>query len=137
MFAGYYFAKGNLTLSISNTALNLGSRTTVKDTVPSYSRSILVNSPAIHRSSLPRSVTKVSVDGLTTECKAKLSPIVDKRGEVASLSVERAVGIQSKPPLAHRTSKSTSWMLGNFEKSKDRSEVSMPSTIERWRQRGR
>lgn len=122
------FTKRNLTLSISNTALNPGSRTKVKDTAPSNSHLILANSPAIHRISLPRSVAKVSVELLAVECKAKLSRIVDKRGDVASLSVERAVGTQSRPPLFQRTSKSTSWMLGSFEKSKERSEASTPST---------
>jgi len=80
------FTKQNLTLSISNTSLNPGSRTAVKATAPSNSRLTLANLPAIHQSLLPRSVTKVSVVLLAAECKARLGRIVDKRGDVASRS---------------------------------------------------
>ena len=50
--------------------------------------------------------------------------IMDKRGEVAGLMVERAAETQSRPPPTQRTPKSTSWRFGNLEKLKDRLENS-------------
>ena len=57
------------------------------------------------------------------------SQIVDKRGEVAALRVEKATGIQSKLPLLQRTPNRTVWRFGKFEKSKDPSVASWPSTF--------
>ena len=50
-----------LTLCVSNASLNPSPRTTVKFTVPSYSRSIRATPPATRRRSLPKSLTRVSV----------------------------------------------------------------------------
>ena len=60
----------------------------------------------------------------------KPSRMASKRGEVAGLRVERAVGIERRPPPLQRTPKRTSWRFGSLEKSKDRSKVSRPSMSE-------
>lgn len=55
--------------------------------------------------------------------------MVDKRGDVVGLSVERAMGIQDRPPSAEPTLKPkfASRRFGSLEKSKDRSNVSLAS----------
>ena len=53
--------------------------------------------------------------------------MADMRGDVAGLSVDRAVGSQGRLPAVQPTSKPTSWRIGSLEKSKDRSEASAPS----------
>ena len=64
--------------------------------------------------------------------QAKSSRIADKHGEVAGLSVERAIGIQSTPPRAKPdlNPNFTSWRFGNFEKSNDRSKSFPPAMLE-------
>ena len=56
-----------------------------------------------------------------------LSWIVDKCGEVSGLRVDRAIGIQRRPPPIQQTPNSTSLRHGNLEKSKDRSGASPAS----------
>ena len=55
----------------------------------------------------------------------KLSLMTDKCGEVVRLMVERAMGIQGRPPSLKSSEKPkvTSWMFRNLEKSKDRSKI--------------
>lgn len=55
----------------------------------------------------------------------KSSLITDKCGEVATLRLERAMGIQGIPPSLELALylKVTSWTSGNLEKSKDCSKV--------------
>ena len=95
-----------------NTALN---PSTVTFTTPSNSCWIRATSSTVCRRSLPISSIEGSVDQ-----EPKLSWRADKRGEVASLRVERATGIQSIPPTVQLTPKATSCRFGNCEKSKDR-----------------
>ena len=45
--------------------------------------------------------------------------MADKCGEVVSLRVDRAIGIQGRPPPVHLIPKCTSWRFGSLEKSKD------------------
>jgi len=122
--------KRNLTLSVSNTTPTFQSGTTVKFTAPSNSRSIRATSSAVRRKSLPVSSIMVSMGRSTTDEPANSSRIADKRGDVAGLRVERALGIQGRPPLFQPSLKPkfTSWRFGNLEKSKDCSKVSQPST---------
>ena len=54
--------------------------------------------------------------------------IADKCEEAVGVRVERAVGIQSKPPPVQPTPNTSSWRFGNLERSKDRSKASRPST---------
>lgn len=54
---------------------------------------------------------------------------MDKRGEVAGLSVESAAGIQTRRPPIQQTAISTSWRFWDLEKSKDRSKASVSSTL--------
>ena len=54
--------------------------------------------------------------------------MADKCGEVADPRVERAVGIQNRPPPIQLTQNHISWRFGNSEKSKDRSKASQSST---------
>lgn len=58
--------------------------------------------------------------------------MADKCAEVAGLNVERAIGIQMRPPLAKPdlNPSFTSRRLGNFEKSKDRSKSLPPAGLE-------
>ena len=70
----------------------------MKFTAPSNSRSIRVISSAIRRRSSPMSLITVSTQLVDAQ---KISLIMDKRrGEVAGLRVERAMGIQGRlePP---------------------------------------
>jgi len=50
--------------------------------------------------------------------------MADKRRDVAGLIVERAIGIQSRPPP---TPNFTSWRFGNLGKLNDRLKASRPS----------
>ena len=56
--------------------------------------------------------------------------MADKCGEVEGLRVERAVGIQIRPPSIQPVApKFTYWRFGNLEKSKDRSKALRPPTF--------
>lgn len=56
----------------------------------------------------------------------KSNRIMDKRGEVSSLSVERAVGNQARFPPVQRTKKVASSRFGNFAKSTELSGALRP-----------
>lgn len=114
-------------MSAFNISLNPGSRITVTFTPPSNSRSIRASSSAVHRRSLPVSAIAASTDWLEKDGRKNLIWMVDKHGEVADLRVERAVGIQGKPPSTQPITKSTVWIFGNLEKSKDCSGAPKPS----------
>ena len=118
--------KRNLTLSVAKTALNTESRTTVKFTTPSNSRSIRATSYSTRRRSSVAPSSKLKTDRLTRGEGAKSSRMVDRRREVAGLTVERAMGIQTRPPPVRPARKPsfTSWRFGSLEKSKDRSKAS-------------
>lgn len=111
--------KKNLTLSAFNTALNPESQSTVTFTAPWNSRLIRAISSMIRRRSSPMYSTAGSTDRLAEGERKKLSRRTDKHREEAGLRVERAAGIQGRPPSAQPTTKFTSWIFGNLEKSKD------------------
>ena len=97
-------------------------------TAPLNSRSIRLTSSVARRRLFPVRLITVSTDRLAVYGQAKSSCIADRYGEVAGLRVERAAGIQSRsPPPLQLTPKCTSWRLGKWEKSKDRSKASRPS----------
>ena len=114
---------------MSDTASNTGSRNTVKFTAPSNSRSIRAISSATCRRLFPVISIALSTDRVAVDGREKSSRIVDKRGEVAGLRVERAIGIQSRLPPVQPTLKSTSSRFWSLEKSKDRSKASHPPTL--------
>ena len=102
---GYGPHQQNLTLSVSNTFLNPGSRNTTKSTPSSLIRAA---SSAILRRSSPASLIRVLVGRM----QKSRSRITDKRGEVAGPTVVNAVGIHGLPPLSQWTPKATSWRFG-------------------------
>ena len=118
-------SRSRLTLSVPSTTVNVGSRDTV--TFISNSRSIRATSSAAHRRSFSVASIASRADWMPAGERVKLSWIADKRGEVAGLRLERAVGIQGSPPFTQPTPNSTSRRFGNLEKSKDRLKV-WPST---------
>ena len=63
--------------------------------------------------------------------RAKSSRIADKHGEVEDLIVERAIGMQSRPPPDNPdlNPSFTSWRFGNPEKSNDRSRFLPPAAL--------
>ena len=118
------------TLSVPSTTSNAESRDTVRFTAPSNSRSIRASSSAARRRSLPVSLINACADGLLPVGERKTSNrMADKCGEVVRLSVEKAIGIQSKPPSSQRTLNSTFWRFGKLEKSNDRPGASRPSKL--------
>jgi len=119
-----------LTLTASNATLNHGSRNTSKLIASPNSRLIRVTSSATRRRSSPISPINVSGDRGPEGGPTKLSLTADKCGEVAGLSVERAIGIQCRLPWVQPTPKFTSWRFGSLEKLKDRSSLaSRPSMV--------
>ena len=120
-----------LTLSVSNAISNTTPRSTVNFTAPSNSRSIRATSPAIRRRFSPETLIKVSAGRVPTGAQERSSRMVDKCGDVAGLNVERAIGIQGRPPYVEPALKPklTSRRFGSLEKSKDRANVSLPSTL--------
>ena len=125
---GVHRKEVNLTSSVSNTAWNSESPRTDKFTAPSNSRSIRATSSATHRRSFPVPWINCWVDEKTVGMRTKLSWIVDTCGEAVGFRVERAEGIQSRPPLIQPIPKSTSWRFGNSEKLKDRPKPSWSPT---------
>jgi len=124
--------KRNPTLRISNTISNPTSRRTSKFTAPPSSRSIRATSLSTRRRSLLMSWIKVSTGLWAMGERAKSSRIAVKCGEVVGLSVERAKGIQNRPPRVKPdlNPSFTSRRFGNFEKSKDRSKASISPGLE-------
>lgn len=107
--------------------LKAGSRCTVNSTAPSNSRSIRTSSSAIRRRSFLMSLIIVSAGLPVVGRWVKLSRIASKRGaDAVGLRVERASGIQNRPPPIQLTPKCTSRRFGSLEKSKDRSKASSP-----------
>ena len=117
-------------MSASNATQNHGSRRTARFTAPLNSCSIRETSSATRWRSSPAPSIKASTDRLWVVGQAKSSLMVDKFGEVAIFMVERATGIQSRPPPVQPTANSTSRRFGNLEKLKDRSKASRPTTSE-------
>ena len=120
--------KWNLTLSVYRPNLNHGSRRVVIFTAPSNSRLIRETSSSTRRRSFAMTPVVFTRGGISKELATKLSLMAYKRGEVAGLSVERAIEIQGSPPPTQPIPKSTSWRFGNLEKSKDRWKASRAST---------
>ena len=110
-----------LTSSASNAALNAGSLETVRFTAPSNSHSIRTASFAIHRRSSSVSPIKSSVDRTVARERMRSIRMEDKHGEVACLIVERAMGIQRRPPCVQAGLRVTTRSFGSLEKSRDRS----------------
>ena len=117
-----------LTLSVSSTTLYSGSRNTFRFNAPPNSHSIRATSSATRRRPFPAALIMLWANPLTECGWTKLSWRTDKRGEVVGRMVERAIGIQGRPPPIQRTPRSTSWRFGNLEKLKDRSKFSCSST---------
>lgn len=111
--------KRNLTLSLSRIGLNCGSGSVVIFTVPPNSSLIRATSSSTRRRSFPMTLIESPRDEMLEGLPTKLSRMADKCGEVAGLTVERAMGIQRRPPPSQPTPNFTSWRFGNLEKSKD------------------